>query len=85
MNTKGHTSTGKAAVDRFILGRRIASRRKSTRMGQREFAALAGLSADRLAKLEVGKVVHPRLLEVMAIAAALAVSLEELVSEGGPA
>lgn len=79
-------------MNRVVLGRRIAARRKATRMSQREFAVFAGLDPDRLAKLEVGRVIHPRFLEVSLIATALQVSLEELAcespsaatTEGGP-
>ena len=81
MDTNIHPERTGPVVDRIVLGRRIAARRKATRMSQREFAAFAGLDPDRLAKLEVGRVIHPRFLEVSLIATALQVSLEELVYE----
>ena len=60
-------------------------------MSQRTLAAITELRPERLARLEKGKIDHPRLQEVASIARARSMKLEDLIfewphdSEGRPA
>lgn len=80
--THPHPSSG---IDALALGSRIATRRKMDRISQRELARLTGLRAERIARLELGKV-EPMLREIVKIAAVLRMELPELVfgAEGSP-
>ena len=64
------------------LGRRLARAREVRHMSQRELSEAAGLTEQALSRIETG-VREPRLATLKSLAAALRVSVDDLV-EGGP-
>lgn len=62
------------------LGKQITELRKGT---QEELATLAGLSIDGLKAVEQGRRADPRLSTVVKIAAALGVTVDELIRGTG--
>jgi transcriptional regulator with XRE-family HTH domain len=68
------------ALDMYTLGRRIAAARELRDLTQHELAARAGLTQATIARLEKGRKPGLRLETIVAIAEALGVSLDALVS-----
>jgi DNA-binding XRE family transcriptional regulator len=66
------------------LGKRIFDRRMSLNLTQQQLAARAGLSEDGVKSIEQGRRPNPQLFSIVKIAAALGVTLDELVTEPAP-
>ena len=63
------------------LGERIRQRRMSLGLSQGELAIASGMSLNNVHKLENGRVTHPRVETVQALAQALAIPLSGLLGE----
>lgn len=67
-----------------VLGRRLQNARKKAGLTQQELCQRAGLSYSTLAKIERGAIKAPSIFTIQNIAAALGVSLNELMGLSGP-
>ncbi len=63
------------------IASRLKELRAAAKLSQQELAAKAGLSISVVTKLEAGKNRDPKAATLIAIAAVLGVSLDELVKE----
>lgn len=68
-------------LDVAEIGRRIADRRAALRLEQQQVAERAGLSRAHVSRLERGVVPEPRVTDLAKLAAALDLSLVELVRQ----
>lgn len=69
------------AAQEQLLGRRLQSARKKAGITQQELCTQANLSYSTLAKIERGAIKAPSIFTIQSIAAALHVTLDELVGE----
>jgi transcriptional regulator with XRE-family HTH domain len=66
-----------------VLARQVKALREAAGLSQQALATAAGLSISVVAQIEQGKKADPKLSTVLALAGALRVSLDALVSESG--
>jgi transcriptional regulator with XRE-family HTH domain len=67
------------------IGQRLKALRENAGMSQQSLATSAGLSVSLVSQIERGSRVDPRMSTITALAAALDVTLDELVGRGGSA
>lgn len=67
-------------IDRTMLGKRVVNLRQGRQMEQADVAEAAKLSRSYVSRLENGLIANPKVFDLEQIAAALGVSLAELVA-----
>src|SRR5689334_18732204 len=72
------------SMDEVGLGRGLQNARKKAGLTQQDLCHKAGLSYSTLAKIERGAIKSPSIFTIQSIAAALGVSLNELMGDHGP-
>lgn len=72
------------AMDEKGLGRRLQDMRRKAHLTQQELCHQANLSFSTLAKIERGAIKSPSIFTIQSIAAALGVSLDELIGLATP-
>ena len=72
-------------MDEVGLGKQLQAARKNAGLTQQDLCHKAGLSYSTLAKIERGAIKSPSIFTIQSIAAALGVSLNELMGDHGPA
>ncbi len=72
-------------MDEVGLGKQLQAARKKAGLTQQDLCHKAGLSYSTLAKIERGAIKSPSIFTIQSIAAALGVSLNELMGDLGPA
>lgn len=72
-------------MDEVGLGKSLQNARKAAGLTQQQLCQKAGLSYSTLAKIERGAIKSPSIFTIQSIAAALGVSLNDLMNDHGPA
>jgi transcriptional regulator with XRE-family HTH domain len=66
------------------LGRKVRQKRKDAEMPVEMVAVRARVSVDYLRRIEQGRVANPGVFTVSAIASAIEVGIDELISQASP-